>query len=82
MITESDQEPNRAEAYYTAIEKWTDERLVDTYRRLSRDLRIAGDARLELYERMIIIEAEMTERGLDAHSVAKEVQAEREEFFE
>ena len=60
---------------YDGLASWTDERLVETYRRLSRDIRQRGfDERT--VDRMGRIETELRTRGLDPDEVAREVDEE------
>lgn len=60
---------------YPSILEWSDDRLIATYRRLSRDLRREG------YDpattaRMCTVEARMRERGLDPQLHAREIEDE------
>lgn len=66
---------------YDDIHHWDDEKVIETYRRLSRDLRLAGRMDEGHFSRMMEVEAEMRDRGLDPSKVASEVQGERDEFF-
>lgn len=67
---------------YPEIDEWTDDRLVSTYRRLSRDFRRHGYDD-ETVARMFTVEKRMRQRGLDPQIHASEVEREvRQERIE
>lgn len=68
-------------AYYDNLKFWDDNRLIETYRRLSRDLRLSGRRDIEHIQRMVEVEWTMRERGLDPEPIAREVESEKEELF-
>lgn len=77
--TDSD-DPWHYVAYYENLMYWDDDRLVATYRRLSRDLRIAGHRGVEHVQRMLEVESAMRALGLDPDPIARQVQAEIDEM--
>lgn len=61
---------------YDDIEFWDDQRVIETYYRLSLDLRIRKVDALEHFDRMGQVELELRERNLDPDRIARAVQTE------
>lgn len=57
---------------YDRLQHWDDERLVETYRRLSHDLRRLGFDEPTVH-RMGRVEAELRARGVDVDAIASAV---------
>lgn len=74
--TDTDEPPPWHLDVYDEVDHWTDEKLENTYERLSRDLRIGGRGDMQHYDAMCRVEEEMRKphRDCDPDEIARRVQ--------